>query len=318
MNEVDDELTMVRSLRPVPGAASQPPPAVVAAVAPSVRPVMLAPWTEPATPAPAAPSPAAPCRTPASEPALDSGDFPWSTDVPPPANHRRAAAAVWATIVAMPLMALVLTLALSRSHEPLMTAHASLSASLGSDLDAHAALAAMDPADATQDAEKVDADDLEDAVTAMVAEERRADAQRAKAAPERTTQFLRGVDSHDTAGKRRAKKGGKARSEKSSKRRSKAQKQAAQKKRAQKKRAQSKGAEASSSTRGGTGTLVAMAVGASCAFAVDGAPHGSGSSVKASVPAGSHRVTCTPIGGSSRSRSVKVEAGEASVAVFRF
>jgi hypothetical protein len=204
-----------------------------------------------------------------------------------------------------------------------MTAHASLSASLGSDLDAHAALAAMDPADATQDAEKVDADDLEDAVTAMVAEERRADAQRAKAAPERTTQFLRGVDSHDTAGKRRAKKGGKARSEKSSKRRSKAksskaQKQAAQKKRAQKKRAQSKGAEASSSTRGGTGTLVAMAVGASCAFAVDGAPHGSGSSVKASVPAGSHRVTCTPIGGSSRSRSVKVEAGGASVAVFRF
>ncbi len=68
----------------------------------------------------------------------------------------------------------------------------------------------------------------------------------------------------------------------------------------------------------GTGTIVAMAVGASCSFAVDGASRGSTSSIRVQVPAGRHTVSCQPVGGSRRSKSVTVEPGKAATAVFKF
>jgi eukaryotic-like serine/threonine-protein kinase len=68
----------------------------------------------------------------------------------------------------------------------------------------------------------------------------------------------------------------------------------------------------------GTGTLVAMAIGASCAFAIDGATKGTRSSVRTEIAAGPHTVSCQPVDGSPRTRTVTVKPGEAAVAVFKF
>lgn len=68
----------------------------------------------------------------------------------------------------------------------------------------------------------------------------------------------------------------------------------------------------------GKGTIVAMAVGASCSFSVDGASRGASSSVRVQVEAGRHTVSCQPVGGSRRSKSVMVEPGKAATAVFKF
>src|SRR5690606_32719489 len=95
----------------------------------------------------------------ADQPSLRSGDFPCSTDVVRvPSRHRGAALAVWATIAAMPLMALALTLVLSQPTE-VAAAQPHLASGISAEIDAHAALAAMDP--------KRDAggDELEGAVT---------------------------------------------------------------------------------------------------------------------------------------------------------
>jgi hypothetical protein len=70
--------------------------------------------------------------------------------------------------------------------------------------------------------------------------------------------------------------------------------------------------------KSGKGTLVAMAVGSSCSFAIDGAPRGSGSSVRVELEPGNHTVSCQPAGGSRRSRSVTVKPGQAATAVFKF
>ncbi len=70
--------------------------------------------------------------------------------------------------------------------------------------------------------------------------------------------------------------------------------------------------------KGKKGTIVAMAVGASCTFAVDGSARGSSSSVRVKVAPGTHTVSCQPVGGSTRSKTVKVESGKAAVAVFKF
>jgi serine/threonine-protein kinase len=80
----------------------------------------------------------------------------------------------------------------------------------------------------------------------------------------------------------------------------------------------SKKAEKSDKGKKGKGTLVAMAVGASCNFAIDGAGRGASSSVRVQVAAGRHNVSCQPVGGSRRSKSVMVKPGEAAVAVFKF
>jgi hypothetical protein len=69
----------------------------------------------------------------------------------------------------------------------------------------------------------------------------------------------------------------------------------------------------------GDGTLVALAMGASCSFSIDGRAAGTGSSARATVAAGTHTVTCRPAaGGSSRSRSVEVGPGEVKTALFKF
>ncbi len=69
---------------------------------------------------------------------------------------------------------------------------------------------------------------------------------------------------------------------------------------------------------GGSGKLLAIASGGSCAFSVDGSPKGSGGSASVQVPAGKHSVTCKPVGGGgTKSGSVNVKAGETSILTFR-
>jgi cytoskeletal protein RodZ len=85
-----------------------------------------------------------------------------------------------------------------------------------------------------------------------------------------------------------------------------------------KSKASKKDKTASSDKPKGKGTIVAMAVGASCQFAVDGAGKGATSSVRVQVAAGRHTVSCQPVGGSRRSKTVTVEPGKAAVAVFKF
>jgi len=86
-------------------------------------------------------------------------------------------------------------------------------------------------------------------------------------------------------------------------------------------RAEPKKADVSSAPKaapGEKGTLVAMAIGASCAFTVDGAGLGTRSSVRKKVSAGAHTVSCTKVGGTTRTRTVNVTPGKAAVAVFKF
>ena len=68
---------------------------------------------------------------------------------------------------------------------------------------------------------------------------------------------------------------------------------------------------------GGTGTLVAIAIGGKCAFSVDGASKGSGSSISVQVPLGSHTVTCAPKGSGPRSQTVTVKEGKPGMATFK-
>lgn len=67
-----------------------------------------------------------------------------------------------------------------------------------------------------------------------------------------------------------------------------------------------------------SGVLVATAIGASCAFSIDGETRGVSSSVRAAVSAGPHVVVCQTLEGASRTRSVTVKPGKATVAVFKF
>ena len=69
---------------------------------------------------------------------------------------------------------------------------------------------------------------------------------------------------------------------------------------------------------GKKGTLVAVATGGSCAFAIDGRSRGSAtSSVKVSVQVGSHTVSCSPPGGATRTQRVTVRADKPGVAMFK-
>jgi len=64
------------------------------------------------------------------------------------------------------------------------------------------------------------------------------------------------------------------------------------------------------------GSLVAIAIGGSCAFAVDGTPRGISSSLRIRVPSGEHRVDCLA-GGVAHSQTVVVTPAEPGVATFR-
>lgn len=65
------------------------------------------------------------------------------------------------------------------------------------------------------------------------------------------------------------------------------------------------------------GTLVAVAVGGSCTFAVNGAAKGTSSQLKLSVPPGTYSVTCKPATGAIKSRSVIIKSGDTAMAMFK-
>jgi serine/threonine-protein kinase len=67
----------------------------------------------------------------------------------------------------------------------------------------------------------------------------------------------------------------------------------------------------------GSGTLVAVAIGGSCAFSVNGATKGNGTSVKIPLPAGSYSVSCKPASGATKSRSVTIKGGDTVMAMFK-
>jgi eukaryotic-like serine/threonine-protein kinase len=68
---------------------------------------------------------------------------------------------------------------------------------------------------------------------------------------------------------------------------------------------------------GDNGTLVAVAVGGSCAFSVNGASKGTTSTLKVSLKPGTYSVTCAPSSGSSKSKSVTVTSGGTAMAMFK-
>jgi serine/threonine-protein kinase len=68
---------------------------------------------------------------------------------------------------------------------------------------------------------------------------------------------------------------------------------------------------------GDNGTLVAVAVGGTCAFSVNGASKGTSSSLKLSIKPGTYSVTCAPSSGSSKSKSVTVTSGGTAMAMFK-
>lgn len=68
---------------------------------------------------------------------------------------------------------------------------------------------------------------------------------------------------------------------------------------------------------GEMGTLVAVAVGGTCAFSVNGASKGSGSSIKVPLKPGSYSVSCKPPSGATKTRSVNVTSGGTAMAMFK-
>jgi len=66
------------------------------------------------------------------------------------------------------------------------------------------------------------------------------------------------------------------------------------------------------------GELVAVAIGGSCAFTVNGAAKGTGTQLKLSVPPATYSVWCKPTaGGAMKSRTVIVKSGEPAMAMFK-
>jgi serine/threonine protein kinase len=76
-------------------------------------------------------------------------------------------------------------------------------------------------------------------------------------------------------------------------------------------------ATAAPASGGGKGTLVAVAMGGSCAFSVNGASKGTSSSLRVALAPGKYSVTCKPATGSAKSKSVVVKSGETAMTTFR-
>jgi hypothetical protein len=67
-----------------------------------------------------------------------------------------------------------------------------------------------------------------------------------------------------------------------------------------------------------TGTLVAVAVGGSCTFSVNGVVKGSGATVTVTLPApATYSVSCAPVSGATKSRSVTVSPDQTAMAMFK-
>jgi hypothetical protein len=65
------------------------------------------------------------------------------------------------------------------------------------------------------------------------------------------------------------------------------------------------------------GTLVAIAIGGTCAFSIDGQAHGTASSLRLKLPVGAHEVSCKPEGGAVRTQRVNVAEDKPGIASFR-
>ena len=68
---------------------------------------------------------------------------------------------------------------------------------------------------------------------------------------------------------------------------------------------------------GPKGTLLAVAVGRSCAFQANGASKGTASSLRLSLKPGTYSVVCRPATGATKSKSVTVRSGETAMAAFK-
>lgn len=76
-------------------------------------------------------------------------------------------------------------------------------------------------------------------------------------------------------------------------------------------------ATAAPAAGGGNGTLVAVAVGGTCAFSVNGASKGTTSTLKLSLSPGTYSVSCKPASGATKSRSVAIKSGATAMAMFK-
>lgn len=65
------------------------------------------------------------------------------------------------------------------------------------------------------------------------------------------------------------------------------------------------------------GTVVAVAVGGSCTWAINGASKGTSAQLKLAVPAGTYSVSCKPASGAQKTRSVIIKPGETAMAMFK-
>lgn len=67
----------------------------------------------------------------------------------------------------------------------------------------------------------------------------------------------------------------------------------------------------------GNGELVAVAVGGSCTFSINGAQKGTTAQLKLSLPPGAYSVTCKPASGATKTRSVIIKPGATAMAMFK-
>lgn len=65
------------------------------------------------------------------------------------------------------------------------------------------------------------------------------------------------------------------------------------------------------------GTLMAIALGGTCTFSVNGSSKGSGSSIRVQLAPGAYSVMCKPSGGAIKSKTVTVKKGETAMATFK-
>lgn len=68
---------------------------------------------------------------------------------------------------------------------------------------------------------------------------------------------------------------------------------------------------------GGKGTLMAIALGGTCSFSVNGSGKGSGSSIRVQLAPGTYSVMCKPPGGALKSKTITVKSGETAMATFK-
>ncbi len=74
---------------------------------------------------------------------------------------------------------------------------------------------------------------------------------------------------------------------------------------------------ATAAPTGGTGTLVAVAVGGTCEFSVNGASKGKSSSIRLQLKPGTYNVSCRPSTGGTKSKSVSIAEGGSAMAMFK-